>query len=73
LAETTGHARIELTKVRKYNKPQDISNIYLDKTASAGPNECAINKPGEKVTAHIQQQNLEDNAYVSDMFVGNPP
>jgi len=47
----------------------------MDKTAAEGngPNDCAINKPGEKVTAHIQQQNLEDNAYVSDLFVGNPP
>jgi len=34
---------------------------------------CPINKPGEKVQAHIIQNNLEDNAYVSDMFVGNPP
>lgn len=25
------------------------------------------------MTAHIQQQNLEDNAYVSDIYVGNPP
>lgn len=34
---------------------------------------CPINKPGEKVKAHIIQNNLEDNAYVSEMFVGNPP
>lgn len=34
---------------------------------------CPINKPGEKVMAHIVQNNLEDNAYVSDMYVGNPP
>jgi len=34
---------------------------------------CPINKPGEKVVAHIIQNNLEDNAYVSDMYVGNPP
>lgn len=34
---------------------------------------CPINKPGEKVAAHIIQNNLEDNAYVSDMYVGNPP
>lgn len=25
------------------------------------------------MTAHIQQINLEDNAYVSNMYVGNPP
>ncbi len=34
---------------------------------------CPINNKGEKVEAHIQQVNLEDNAYVSDMYVGNPP
>ena len=34
---------------------------------------CPINKPGEKVQAHIVQANLEDNAYVSEMYVGNPP
>lgn len=73
LAETTGHARLELTKIRKYNQPIDISNIQMDKTSADGKNDCAINKPGEKVTAHIQQQNLEDNAYVSELFVGNPP
>ena len=34
---------------------------------------CPINKPGEKVKAHIFQNNLNDNAYVSEMYVGNPP
>jgi phytepsin len=34
---------------------------------------CPINKEGEQITAHIKQTNLEDNAYVSDMYVGNPP
>jgi len=34
---------------------------------------CPINKEGTPITAHIQQANLEDNAYVSDMYVGNPP
>ena len=34
---------------------------------------CPINRPGEKVQAHITQNNLNDNAYVSDIYVGNPP
>jgi len=34
---------------------------------------CPINKEGVPITAHIHQTNLEDNAYVSDMYVGNPP
>jgi len=34
---------------------------------------CPIGKDGEKITSHLQQTNLEDNAYISDMYVGNPP
>ena len=34
---------------------------------------CPINKEGTQVTAHIFQNNLQDNAYVSEMYVGNPP
>ena len=34
---------------------------------------CPINNNGEKVKAHIFQNNLSDNAYVSDFYVGNPP
>jgi hypothetical protein len=34
---------------------------------------CPINKEGVPITAHIKQTNLEDNAYVSEMYVGNPP
>lgn len=34
---------------------------------------CPINTDGEKVKAHIFQNNLSDNAYVSDFYVGNPP
>jgi hypothetical protein len=34
---------------------------------------CPINSEGEKSSVHIQQVNLEDNAYISDMYVGNPP
>jgi len=34
---------------------------------------CPINKDGTPVQAHIFQINLEDNAYVSDMYVGNKP
>ena len=34
---------------------------------------CPINADGHKVKAHIFQQNLADNAYVADIYVGNPP
>lgn len=34
---------------------------------------CPINGDGNPVKAHIFQNNLSDNAYVSDFYVGNPP
>jgi len=34
---------------------------------------CPINKPGEKVESRLTQFNLDDNAYVGDVYVGNPP
>jgi len=87
LAQTTGHMKLDLTRVKKYAEPRPIEalDVQLDSCASpisshsqaeSGIDEithCPINKPGEKVIAHIIQNNLEDNAYVSDMYVGNPP
>jgi len=88
LAQTTGHLKLDLTKVKKFAEPQPIealdvqlesctpSPISSHSQAESGIDEithCPINKPGEKVQAHIIQNNLEDNAYVSDMYVGNPP
>jgi hypothetical protein len=34
---------------------------------------CPINNDGVPVITHIRQINLEDNAYISEMYVGNPP
>jgi len=34
---------------------------------------CPINQSGKPVEAHVRQINLEDNAYVSEIYVGNPP
>lgn len=34
---------------------------------------CPINNKGEPITSHLIQTNLEDNAYISEMYVGNPP
>ena len=34
---------------------------------------CPINNDGKQVKAHIFQVNLNDNAYISDLYVGNPP
>lgn len=78
-----------MTRIKKYSEPVPIdgANIQLDECShpsvsqvdsdsSGGIDDvthCPINKPGEKVSAHIVQNNLEDNAYVSDMYVGNPP
>lgn len=47
--------------------------IEIDTSTFDEVTHCPINKEGEPITAHIQQTNLEDNAYISDMFVGNPP
>lgn len=90
LAQTTGHLRLELTKIKKTKEPVPIDDALLeigcDRKALAEASldaeselkiddvtHCPINKKGEKVKAHIFQTNLEDNAYVSEMYVGNPP
>ena len=87
LAQTEGHLKLDLTRVRKTVDPRPIEgmNVQLnaqptESTSQTDQNmgfdeitHCPINKPGEKVMAHIVQNNLEDNAYVSDMYVGNPP
>ena len=55
---------------------QSTASADADQNSGNGIDEithCPINKPGQKVAAHIIQNNLEDNAYVSDMYVGNPP
>ena len=38
----------------------------------ATANHCPINGSGP-AKVHIQQENLEDNAYISDVYIGNPP
>ena len=86
LAQTSGHMKLDLTRVKKFSEPQPIDglNVQLDSCNPINSHSqadtqideithCPINKPGEKVQAHITQNNLEDNAYVSDMYVGNPP
>ena len=91
LAQTEGHLKLDLTRIKKYQEPRPIDgiNVQLDTSCKSTPTQstgqadaegqiddvthCPINKPGEKVQAHIVQSNLEDNAYVSEMYVGNPP
>lgn len=78
--------KLDLTRVKKFAEPQPIedANIQLDSCSPIKSHtqadveideitHCPINKPGEKVQAHITQSNLDDNAYVSEMYVGNPP
>jgi len=92
LAETEGHARLELTKVPKYTeefRAQTLAQISNDRkplSASeskakpgctkeqleATANHCPVNQSGP-AKVHIHQENLEDNAYISDIYVGNPP
>jgi hypothetical protein len=87
LAQSSGHLRLGLTKIKKFGSPQPIDNAELmlnscDPQAVAEQantngiddvTHCPINKDGKPVQAHIIQNNLEDNAYVSEMYVGNPP
>jgi hypothetical protein len=46
---------------------KDAANKLLDDVTH-----CPINQNGP-VTAHMNQINLSDNAYVSEFYVGNPP
>jgi hypothetical protein len=76
--------RLELKQIKKTIEPVPIENSFLElgceRKASAEAESqiddvthCPINKDGQKVKAHIFQTNLEDNAYISEMYVGNPP
>jgi phytepsin len=49
------------------------TKVELDTSVFDEITHCPINKTGEPITAHIKQTNLEDNAYVSELYVGNPP
>lgn len=86
LARTTGHTRLDLTRIKKFAEPRPIEDSFLQlegssqaisKHSSNSSTEelkhCPINKPGQKVSTHIVQRSLSDNAYVSDIYVGNPP
>lgn len=66
LAQTTGHLRLELTKIKKTKEAVPIENSLLEiscgKQSSAeseselkidDTTHCPINKKGEKVKAHI--------------------
>ena len=71
LAQTEGHLKLDLQRIKKYSEPRPIDgiNVQLDSkcastpTQSSGQTEsegqiddvthCPINKPGEKVMAHI--------------------
>jgi len=82
LTETDGHARVVLSQVRK-NIPTESELIdttgkgkdggkCTGKESEGNANHCPIND-GQPTTTHIQQNNLEDNAYISDIYIGNPP
>lgn len=89
LAETEGHARIELTKIDKYEspKPLDSLNVMIESynckqeaKATNSENSSELDEITHcpinqkgPVEAHMQQINLADNAYVSEFYVGNPP
>lgn len=76
LAQTTGHARIELRAEPRNATLSDIKKKNDDSHKKCDPevfklvtNHC----PKNDGKLAIQQDNLEDFAYVSDIYVGNPP
>ena len=89
LAETEGHARIEMTKIDKYTSPKPIDSLNLmiesyNCKVEGKATETENNNQLDEIThcpinqkgpveAHMQQINLADNAYVSEFYVGNPP
>lgn len=88
LSQTDGHVRLELTQQRKYTHDhnsliQTIDDDGADDGAAAGKKKCKaedLKGNGHCPTNHegpakvrVFQENLEDNAYISDIYVGNPP
>jgi len=81
LSETSGHARLELTKVKKHTQEHRQMLMQLEKNPAkkctkeqleSTVNHCPVNGDGPS-EVHLQQDNLEDNAYISDIYIGNPP
>ena len=89
LAQTEGHARIELTEIDKYESPRPLDSLNLmiesynckqEAKANNNQNDSELDEithcpinTNGPVEAHMQQINLADNAYVSEFYVGNPP
>ena len=80
LAQTGGHARVQLTKKPMRNQcPVSLAqelpgSSIVQSTTLDEITHCPINAdkmgPAE---VRLAQTNLEDNAYISEVFVGNPP
>ena len=73
LAQTGGHARIALTKKPVYNQTPATQTVAQSQIFDEITH-CPINadKMGP-AQVRLLQTNLEDNAYISEVFVGNPP
>lgn len=74
LAQTGGHARIALTKKPVYNQTPAPSQMAAQSQILDEITHCPVNadKMGP-AQVRLLQTNLEDNAYISEVFVGNPP
>ena len=52
---------------------EDVRKKCTSSQLAADPNHCPLNIDGTPSQVHLYQTNLEDNAYISEVFVGNPP
>lgn len=65
--------QLELDENKKPSShAQDVKKSCTKEQLEATANHCPVNSSGP-AKVHIQQENLEDNAYISDIYVGNPP
>lgn len=68
LAQTEGHARLRLTQASSAEK-----DVCTKRDLDSAWGNCPINKSGGPADLRMIQENLNDNAYISEIYVGNPP
>ena len=59
LAQTKGHLRLELTKIKKYNEPRPIESAMLLIEEGCGKQTVAEKKSGAKVLSTAEMEKLQ--------------